>query len=108
MTRLFFIHKPSLSLTRSNLFIQVSFELTGNGDVLEPKDGIMGVGSGGPYALAAARALADIPDMDAETIARKAMSIAADMCVYTNGHVTIESLDCKIEETIVQDSSHPK
>uniref|UniRef100_A0A7S2WBX0 ATP-dependent protease subunit HslV n=1 Tax=Rhizochromulina marina TaxID=1034831 RepID=A0A7S2WBX0_9STRA len=71
----------------------VSFELTGNGDVLEPKDGIMAVGSGGAYALAAARALADVPDMDPEDIAQKAMTIAADLCVYTNHNFTVEVLE---------------
>jgi ATP-dependent HslUV protease, peptidase subunit HslV len=70
----------------------VSFELTGNGDVLEPKDGIMSVGSGGHFALAAARALID-QDMDAETIAKKAMTIAADMCVYTNHNFLMESIN---------------
>merc|ERR1719231_337609 len=72
---------------------EVSFELTGNGDVLEPKDGIMGVGSGGPYALAAARALADLPDMDAVKIAEKAIDVAADLCVYTNKEFIMETLD---------------
>jgi len=67
---------------------KVSYEITGNGDVLESKDGIMGVGSGGNYALAAARALADVPGMDAESIAEKSMNIAADMCVYTNHEFT--------------------
>ena len=62
--------------------------LTGTGDVLEPEGGLMGIGSGGQYALAAARALIDT-DMDAETIARKAMAIAADICVYTNDRVII-------------------
>jgi len=71
----------------------VSFELTGNGDVLEPKDGIMGVGSGGAFASAAARALADVPGMDAEAIATKAMNIAADMCVYTNHNFIVETID---------------
>lgn len=71
----------------------VSLIMTGNGDVLEPEDGIIGIGSGGNYALAAARALADREDMDAEAIARKAMQIAADICVYTNGNVTLESLE---------------
>lgn len=66
--------------------------LTGNGDVLEPEQGIAGIGSGGNYALAAARALADT-DLGAEEIARKAMAIAADICVYTNGNVTLEALD---------------
>jgi ATP-dependent HslUV protease subunit HslV len=67
--------------------------LTGTGDVLEPEDGIIGIGSGGPYALAAARALIDRSDMDAEAIARKALDIAAGICVYTNTNVTLESID---------------
>ena len=70
----------------------VSLVLTGNGDVLEPEDGLIGIGSGGSYALAAARALADIEGMDAETIARKAMKIAADICVYTNHNVIVEKM----------------
>ena len=65
--------------------------LTGNGDVLEPEGGIAAIGSGGNYALAAARALADYED-DAETIARKAMGVAADICVFTNGNVTLEKV----------------
>jgi ATP-dependent HslUV protease, peptidase subunit HslV len=66
--------------------------LTGNGDVLQPENGIAGIGSGGNYALAAARALADT-DLDAEAIARRAMKIAADICVYTNENVVVETLD---------------
>jgi ATP-dependent HslUV protease subunit HslV len=69
-----------------------SFTLTGNGDVLEPEDGVIGIGSGGNYALAAARALMSVPDLSAEEIARRAMKIASDICVYTNGNVIIESL----------------
>jgi len=69
-----------------------SLVLTGNGDVLEPEGGVMGIGSGGNYALAAARALADT-DLSAEQIARKAMAIAAEICVYTNTSVTLEQLD---------------
>lgn len=69
-----------------------SLVLTGTGDVLEPEDGLIGIGSGGSYALSAARALIDLDDMDAEAIARKAMGIAADICVYTNTSVVIESL----------------
>ena len=69
-----------------------SLVLTGTGDVLEPDDDVMGIGSGGSYALAAARALLD-SELDAETIARKAMAIAANICVYTNDQVVIESLD---------------
>jgi len=65
--------------------------LTGTGDVLEPSDGVMAIGSGGNYALAAARALLD-SDHDAEAIARRAMKIAADICVYTNENLVIESL----------------
>ncbi|MBU0725658.1 MAG: ATP-dependent protease subunit HslV [Alphaproteobacteria bacterium] len=70
----------------------VSLILSGNGDVLEPEDGIIAIGSGGMYALAAARALIDRDDMDAEAIARRAMGVAADICVYTNTNVTLESL----------------
>ena len=72
---------------------RVSLVLTGTGDVLEPEHGLIGIGSGGNYALAAARALVDT-DMDAEAIARKAMGIAAEICVYTNNNVIIESLAC--------------
>jgi len=61
--------------------------------VLEPEHGVAAVGSGGNFALAAARALSDHTDMDAEQIARKAMAIAADICVYTNGNLTVETLD---------------
>jgi ATP-dependent HslUV protease subunit HslV len=71
-----------------------SLVLTGKGDVLEPDDSVMGIGSGGNFALAAARALLD-SDLDAETIARKAMAIAANICVYTNDEVVIESLESK-------------
>ena len=70
----------------------VSLALTGNGDVLEPEQGVMAIGSGGNYALAAARALIDT-DKDAEEIARKAMQIAADICVYTNHNFVVETLD---------------
>jgi ATP-dependent HslUV protease subunit HslV len=70
---------------------QVSLVLTGTGDVLEPEGGVMGIGSGGNFALAAARALIDGP-LDAETIVRRALDIAADICVYTNRNVTVETL----------------
>ncbi len=66
--------------------------LTGTGDVLEPENGLAAIGSGGNYALAAARALADT-DMDAEATARRAMQIAGEICVYTNSNVLVESLD---------------
>ena len=65
--------------------------LTGNGDVLEPEGGITAIGSGGNYALAAAKAIAEYED-DPEIIARKAMQVAADICVFTNGNVTVEEV----------------
>ncbi|MCC6467565.1 MAG: ATP-dependent protease subunit HslV [Alphaproteobacteria bacterium] len=71
---------------------QVSLIVSGTGDVVEPEDGIIGIGSGGAYALAAARALKDIDGMDAEAVVRKAMAIAAGICIYTNDSVTLESL----------------
>jgi ATP-dependent HslUV protease subunit HslV len=70
---------------------QVSLILSGTGDVLEPEDGLIGIGSGGAFALAAARALVDQP-LDAEAIARRAMKIAAGICVYTNENVTLETI----------------
>ncbi|NMG37964.1 ATP-dependent protease subunit HslV [Chelativorans sp. ZYF759] len=73
---------------------RVTLALTGTGDVLEPEHGVMAIGSGGNYALAAARALAET-DMDAEEVARRAMKIAAEICVYTNPNVTLESLDAE-------------
>jgi ATP-dependent HslUV protease subunit HslV len=69
-----------------------SFTLTGTGDVLEPEDGIIAIGSGGNFALAAARALLSIGDLSAEEIARRAMKIAAEICVYTNNNVIIETI----------------
>jgi ATP-dependent HslUV protease subunit HslV len=71
---------------------QVTLVLTGTGDVLEPEAGIMGIGSGGNFALAAAKALIDT-NLGAEEIARKAMSIAADICVYTNRNIIVEALE---------------
>ena len=71
----------------------VSLILSGTGDVLEPEDGIIGIGSGGGYALAAARALIGIDGLDAEEIARRAMAIAAGICVYTNDKITLEKLE---------------
>ena len=71
---------------------EASLVLTGSGDVLEPEHGLIGIGSGGNYALAAARALIDQPGLDAEQIARKAMAIAGEICVYTNSNVVIEKL----------------
>jgi ATP-dependent HslUV protease subunit HslV len=71
---------------------ETSLILSGNGDVLEPERGLIGIGSGGAYALAAARALIDLDGLDAEAIARKAMAIAAEICVYTNSNITLETL----------------
>ena len=70
---------------------QASLVITGTGDVLEPEAGVMGIGSGGNYALASARALLDGP-LDAEAIVRKSLDIAAEICVFTNRNVTVESL----------------
>jgi ATP-dependent HslUV protease subunit HslV len=72
---------------------EASLVLTGTGDVLEPEDGLIAIGSGGNFALAAAKALLDREDMDAEAIARRAMQIAADICVYTNENVTVETIE---------------
>jgi len=69
-----------------------TFLLSGNGDLIEPDDGIVAIGSGGPYALAAARALVANTDLDARTIAQKAMAIASDICIYTNSNIAVEEL----------------
>jgi ATP-dependent HslUV protease subunit HslV len=69
-----------------------SFIVSGNGDVIEPEDDIMAIGSGGPYAQAAARALAQNTELDARAIVEKALGIAADICIYTNRNITIEEL----------------
>ncbi len=69
-----------------------SLVLTGNGDVLEPEDGIVGIGSGGNYALSAARALYSIKELSAEEVVKRSMKIAGDLCVYTNHNITIETL----------------
>ncbi|WP_273544196.1 ATP-dependent protease subunit HslV [Croceicoccus gelatinilyticus] len=71
---------------------EVLLVITGNGDVLEPEGGITAIGSGGNYALSAARALVDYEE-DPEVIARKAMQVAADICVFTNANVTLESVE---------------
>jgi len=70
-----------------------SLIITGNGDVIEPEEGIMAIGSGGTFAMAAARALLQNTDLDAEDIVRKSLTIAADICVYTNHNHTIEKLE---------------
>jgi ATP-dependent HslUV protease, peptidase subunit HslV len=69
-----------------------TFLLSGNGDLIEPDDGIVAIGSGGPYALAAARALAANTELDARAIAEKAMAIAGDICIYTNTKIVLEEL----------------
>jgi len=68
------------------------FLLSGTGDLIEPDDGIVAVGSGGPYALAAAKALADNTELDARAIAEKSMKIAGDICIYTNATIVVEEL----------------
>jgi ATP-dependent HslUV protease subunit HslV len=74
-------------LDKSEMFL-----LSGNGDLIEPDDGIAAIGSGGPYALAAARALSANTELDARAIAEKAMAIAADICIYTNAQIVVEEL----------------
>jgi ATP-dependent HslUV protease subunit HslV len=69
-----------------------TFLLSGNGDLIEPDDGIVAIGSGGPYALAAAKALAANTELDARAIAEKAMAIAGDICIYTNAQIAVEEL----------------
>ncbi len=71
---------------------ETTLVLTGNGDVLEPEDGVVGIGSGGNYAMAAARALVDVEGVDIKTVVEKSMKIAADLCVYTNNNIIIEIL----------------
>ncbi len=71
---------------------QSTFLLSGTGDLIEPDDGIVAVGSGGPYAMAAARALVRHSDLDAKNIAKEAMNIASEICIYTNPSLTIEEL----------------
>ncbi len=71
---------------------QKSLIISGNGDVIEPEDDLMAVGSGGPYAQAAARALLDNTELGAEDIVRKALEIAGSICIYTNQNIAIETL----------------
>lgn len=70
----------------------VSLMLSGTGDVLEPEDGLIGIGSGGLFAIAAARALIDVDGLDAEAIASRAMEVAAELCIYTNTNVIVEKI----------------
>jgi ATP-dependent HslUV protease subunit HslV len=73
-----------------------SLTLTGVGDVLEPDDGLIGIGSGGGYALSAARAPLPLEGMDAEMIARRSLEIASEICVYTNNNIVIEAMDAEV------------
>ena len=70
-----------------------SLIITGTGDVIEPELGLIAIGSGGPYAQSAARALLENTQLDAESVVRKALSIAADLCIYTNQQIIVETLD---------------
>jgi ATP-dependent HslUV protease subunit HslV len=72
--------------------VKTSFIVSGNGDVIEPQDDIMAIGSGGPYAMAAARALMQNTELDARTVVEQSLNIAADICIYTNRNLTIEEL----------------
>ncbi len=72
---------------------ELSLALTGSGDVVEPEGNVIAVGSGGNFALSAARALIDVPGYDAEGVAKKAMNIAAELCIYTNRNFVIETID---------------
>jgi len=71
---------------------ETSLIIAGSGEVIEPDDGILAIGSGGPYALAAARMLIKHSDLDAEAVVREALNAAAGICIYTNDHITIETL----------------
>ena len=71
----------------------ISLLLSGTGDVIEPDDGILGIGSGGPYAISAAKALINNTELSAEKIALRSLSIAADICVYTNHNIVLERID---------------
>lgn len=75
---------------------KASLILTGNGDVIQPEDSLMAIGSGGHFAQSAARALLDNTDLDAQAIVEKSLKIAADVCVYTNNNLVIESLDSDV------------
>jgi len=82
----------------------ISLTLTGNGDVLEPEGGVVGIGSGGPFAVAAARSLLQHSSLSAEEIAKNSMKIAAEMCIYTNAEFIIETIDTKKGK--IQSSNH--
>lgn len=84
----------------------ITLIISGNGDVIEPEGGIAAIGSGGNYALSAAKALYDIDNMDAETICKKAMQIAGDLCIYTNHNLTIKKI--KTNKTTNKEDSKTK
>jgi ATP-dependent HslUV protease subunit HslV len=71
---------------------RVMYLMSGTGDLIEPDDGVMGIGSGGPFAMAAARALVGHSDLDARRIVEQSMQIAADICIYTNNRIVVEEL----------------
>ena len=71
---------------------RATYLLSGTGDLIEPDDGVMGIGSGGPFAMAAARALVRHSTLDARAIVEQAMAIAADICIYTNDRLTLEEI----------------
>ena len=73
-----------------------SLMITGNGDVIEPEEGLIAIGSGGPFAQSAARALMDNTKLSARKIVEKGLNIAADICIYTNHNLTVEELDCNV------------
>ena len=77
-----------------------SLIITGNGDVLEPEGGLLAIGSGGPYAQAAAQALIENTTLDPEMVVRKALTIAGDICIYTNQHHTVETLGHDASQTV--------
>lgn len=86
----------------------ISLTITGNGDVVEPNDGVIGIGSGGVYASSAARALMDIDGLNAETIARKAIGIAADTDIYTNSNFVMESFQLDESGELIQKEEDDK
>lgn len=73
---------------------EASLILTGNGDVIEPEQGLIAIGSGGPFAQAAAKAMLETTNLSAREIVEKGLNIAADICIYTNNHLTVEELNC--------------
>ena len=72
---------------------KISLLLSGTGDVIEPDDGVLGIGSGGPYAISAAKALLSNTELNAEEVAVKSLNIAADICIYTNHNIIIEKIE---------------